>query len=949
MLDHARQFISAVLPWPQEGEAVYCNIHWRTLASNQKLYWDGRATQGVDEFIKTLGWALKQPDIKDLYVCMSQQSVMEQKTSAKGYGYKKAVRSSENATFLKSFFIDVDVKDGAYETTELALSALQAFIGTTGLPMPTAVVATGSGGFHCHWVLHEAIPKEEWLVLATALARATNELGLMTDSQVTIDAARILRIPDTFNNKTDLPREVTLLSFGDEVSLDDMKVSLEKYIAPIRIPSQKLKVNDELGAGIEIKAKPIKINDVAKSCAFIKRTLDTGGAENRQPLWFLTASVATFTEEGSDALHSMSSGHPNYDAANTDELYNRVKETQVKKGVGWPRCDKIAGYGAPECMTCPLRALNKSPLNHALPMASDKPDNTLPDMYFRNNEGLIFKRVIDQSGASISVQISSYPMWDAWLSNNPWTLHFMTVTGTGNRSRMEIPTEIITSKDGLSKYLGGKGVFMSDHASKIYKEFLLSWITKLQNTKDAVVSSSPFGWSFVDGKIEGFSYGGRVWTPSEDRPAVNPDPNLSFQYSPKGDGAHWLSMAKVLTDQRRPALDVIIASAFAAPLVHFTSHQGLMVNAYSPESGIGKTTAMKVAQAVWGDPIRAMQGLDDTINSALNKIGAIRHLPLLWDEIKTDQQTSKFVAMVFTVTGGREKSRLNADSTLKSSGVWQTMLVSASNDSILDDMIRVNKSTTAGIYRTFEYTVPPVAQSGDHVTVNSLLGKLNNNFGHAGLMYAKFLGAEYTRVEREIAEISNEIFDKYNFNNEERFWLATIATLVKGAEYANELGLTGIDIPTMTDFLVTVLGNMRAHINSAPSDVTKDIAVSAILAQFLSAMRGRNTLMTNRIWISPGKPKKDAIKILNDSSKLGDIWVQIGREDRLIRISSSAFSTWCKERGYSRIGFTTKMKTDFGMRENVHGILGGGTEIVGAKEYLLEINLNDVNLAEFVE
>ena len=107
--------------------------------------------------------------------------------------------------------------------------------------------------------------------------------------------------------------------------------------------------------------------------------------------------------------------------------------------------------------------------------------------------------------------------------------------------------------------------------------------------------------------------------------------------------------------------------------------------------------------------------------------------------------------------------------------------------------------------------------------------------------------------------------------------------------------------------------------------------------------------MTNRIWISPGKPKKDAIKILNDSSKLGDIWVQIGREDRLIRISSSAFSTWCKERGYSRIGFTTKMKTDFGMRENVHGILGGGTEIVGAKEYLLEINLNDVNLAEFVE
>lgn len=929
------------------GQTAYLNIHWSKPGPNNKKFWDGRACESVDEAVKTLAWLLKGQPAPDLYVCMSLQNACKHKVSAKGHAYKQAERFQTNAVGLRSLFIDVDVKDGAYPDTDAALDGLRDFIDKVGLPMPSAVVGSGSGGFHAHWALDHDLSRDDWQVLANALAKAATTHGLHFDSQCTIDAARILRVPGTFNNKHEVPQPVTLMSLGERVSLDEMRAVLGGYIVATPFKAV-VRLNDDLGAGVTSKAKPISIHDVGKGCPFVKRTLDTGGEANPNPLWFLTAAIATFTEEGEEALHLMSSGHPGYNPEQTSQLYQRVSQKQKERDTGWPQCDKIAGYGCQECASCPLLAARKSPLNHALPAANDTPKDVLPDQYFRNPEGIVFRRVIDETGAAISFQVSPYPMWDAWLSNNPWTLHFVTKTDTGPKTRLEIPTEVITAKDALPKFLGAKGIFVGEKAAKILKEFLLAWIQKLQNTKDAVISSAPFGWSIVDGKREGFSYGGRVWTPGEDRPAINPDPYLQAQYSPLGDITPWSQIAKIITDQRRPGLDVILASAFAAPLISLTSEPGVMINAYSTESGIGKTTAMRAAQAVWGHPIRAMQGLDDTINSAMRKISSISVLPLYWDEIKTDQQTQRFADLAFKLTRGTDKGRLKSDSTFMVQGEWSTMLISASNDSILDALQRANKSTSAGLYRAFEYTVPPLKSRADPTYVDQVLAKLRNNYGQAGLLYAKFLGANHERIEAEIVQFQQDLIEKYEFTQEERFWRVTVATILLGGRYANELGLTDIDLVTLEDFLVTVLGKMRTEIKEAPADISKDIAVSTIIAQFLNAMRARHTLVTNRIWVSKGKPTAGAIKVLCDGSKLQEIIVHKGKDDGLMRISSTAFSKWMAEHGYSRHAFTKKMKDEFGLKD-VHGKLGGGTEFASAVEYLIEIDLNDPKLMEFVE
>ena len=93
-------------------------------------------------------------------------------------------------------------------------------------------------------------------------------------SQCTIDAARILRVPETLNLKNGEQKPVKLLSLGTEVSYDAMHTALSKYIGqgPFEngafITSSnpiKIEANDELGANLESKKVEIRLEDVAKS------------------------------------------------------------------------------------------------------------------------------------------------------------------------------------------------------------------------------------------------------------------------------------------------------------------------------------------------------------------------------------------------------------------------------------------------------------------------------------------------------------------------------------------------------------------------------------------------------------------------------------------------------------------------------------------------------------
>src|SRR5271166_371868 len=109
----AREYLAKIVPWPQNGSDGFVDLCWTVPNKNGgKPWWTGRAVRSVDEAVRTLEWAKKLPDTRDIYLCMSRQDKAIEKVSQKGHKYLIPARCQENAVDLKSLFIDVDVKGG---------------------------------------------------------------------------------------------------------------------------------------------------------------------------------------------------------------------------------------------------------------------------------------------------------------------------------------------------------------------------------------------------------------------------------------------------------------------------------------------------------------------------------------------------------------------------------------------------------------------------------------------------------------------------------------------------------------------------------------------------------------------------------------------------------------------------------------------------------------------
>jgi hypothetical protein len=985
--EQAREYLARVLPWPQDGDApAFVNIHWTfPVADRTQPAWAGRAARNLNEAVKAVEYAMSKPDTLAIYACMSTARNATERSGKNNYVWYSPIRNRENAATTKALFLDLDFKD--YAEPADAVTTLGNYLHASGMPKPSLIVSTG-GGMHVYWTLDRALTVHEWEPLARALAESTKQLGLKCDTQCTVDFVRVLRIPNTVNKKTTTPRPVSLTNAKTEYdySVEHIAKILEPYkvAAPqnayavdvAHFPPRQPVAVGEIALGIEDrKAPPVDIDALATECPFIADALNSGGVNFTNPLWNLTTLISVFCEDGRAQAHRMASQHAGYTHASTDELFNR-KEKERERGIGWPSCATISGAGAVHCSQCRHFQKGRSPLNFTpRPQPSTPPMQLLPNPvtnsvaphvgpaagsdvpqgYLRRPDGVIVRLVVDPTtGMTEQLPLCKYPMELPFVQDAPWVLHFSTVLDNNRTKRISLPFDAMSTEDGLTKQLWNQGIPIRKHESKNAKEFMSSWIETLQKQKGYVINSVPFGWNVQDGKIEGFCFGGYVWSPSGGRPAVAPDHVIGQQYEPSGAREPWMAAAKLITDQDRPALDAILASAFAAPLVRFTGHPGLQMSCYSLESGIGKTTALKVAQAVWGDPVRAMQGLSDTQNSVLHKIGEIRSLPLYWDELKTEDDTKRFVNLTFQLSLGKEKSRMTSGVTQRSVGTWQTILVSASNESLLDYVTSNTKMTTAGLYRVFEYEVPPAqTQQGQIAMADAqlMIAELHDNYGVIGLEYAKFLGANHARIKEELTNAAKAITDEVTAQKDERFWVTIVTCILMGAAYANEQGFTNINLTGLKAFLLETLAKMRGERNNQPVDMKQDINVSNVMTQFLNQMRARHTLFTNVIHLNRGKPLPGSVSLvnsLNDHARLDAVYVHVGVDSKMMRFSSTAFTNWLNENGYARHVFTQAIEKQFCARYT-RGRLGGGTRFSTATEYLYEIDLRIAPLLDFID
>jgi hypothetical protein len=980
--DDAAQFLARALPWPTAGEPDwFVNIHHSFLPpGGTRPLFPGRACTTVKEAVACVQWASTLPKA-DIYVCMSAQSQATQRVGKTGRPWMAAKRLAANAIWHKSLFVDVDVKEGAYASTAEAAREFQRIRREVGLPEPSIAILSGSGGFHVHWIFVEPIRGLRFLKLANSLVAALQSKGFKGDTGVSIDGARLLRIPNTLNWKHDPPKPVKV---GSNSSKDYLVEALEEVLAPYEgivttkvtgpqtlqnmpnlLISNKFKASKLAGSDLgEGYAQTYPLSAVERVCPWVANTVATGGAQNNNPLWLASTNLSLFLDDSRAACHAMADGYVNYTQAETDALFDRQWATQQARNLGWPQCRSVHSNGAPECASCPHLAMGKSPLNFAAlvqppPGAGPgagagtgshtgagagftpppPPPTALPDGYayaVNGTAGIVCKIETDDAGTQRMVAITERPMMNGWLQENPNVLHFDTISSEGKGlTKISVPQNMIGNIEKWSGHCSDSGLFIQLQHRKEVMTFHSSWVSKLKQDRSATISTVPFGWLVEDGVRQGFVYGGQLSSPSGAKPAGKVDRALAERYTPKGTIQPYLDAMAMLMAQKRPAIDALLAVSYGSPLVALIGQTGFIMSVYSQESGIQKTSALRTNASVWGHPSMSMQTLDDTSNAVFRKAGQIRHLPIVWDEVRTGDDAQRFSDFVFQLSGGKEKARLKATTEFQSVGDWATILVGASNNSLLSAVNKANKATEAGAMRIFEYVVPKATQ-GIISTADAtmMVSTLDDNYGVAGLMYAKFLGENFEVARDETLNRLKDYEIRYGARPEERFWFALIACLQQGATYANAVVGTSFDLKALEKFLIDTLAGMRTSKLDTTVNMRDPVNLSEMLSRYLNFQRPEHTLITDT-YIAPNRKATASVK--SDFSRLKETQVHVAQDGHM-RLRLTAFNEWLDKQKLPSTIVLNELKLQFGAQYTKQSRLGYGTNFMTQPDQCLTLD-----------
>jgi hypothetical protein len=501
---------------------------------------------------------------------------------------------------------------------------------------------------------------------------------------------------------------------------------------------------------------------------------------------------------------------------------------------------------------------------------------------------------------------------------------------------VSLPNHMLGSMSDLSKRVANFGVALHPKELESLRDLMNSWIRRLQIAKDNVMNATgKLGWIIEGGVITGFTHGttnyfsdGRV---EYNVPAPREFLQLSTVYEPKGSLDVWKNVASFIAEQDNPALTAVIAASFGAPLYMFTGMQGGILSLVSSLSGVGKSSALKTAQAVWGDPHNGINAVDDTEKSMANKCGYLNNLPGFWDELRGRETVDGFAPLAFRITQGRERSRLNQNAEQRRSGSWHTMLIVASNESIFEAMGRAAKGSDAGMVRVLEMYIdkfPDESQRGDLML---MFGKLQNNYGHAGGVYAKYLATHHEEVANMVAETFTKLSTQSK-DPSERFWYGVMTCMLVGAAIASRLDLVHINVDTLRDYLMDTIKKMRGRTKS----VRESQAPEQLLSEFYRTY-GNSVLVVDKL---PAGKQNAAhykpITILDPRS--GKCLIHQFDEDGVLRFPSQLFEKWLRDNDMPIVATTKRLRTDLGATYRKLR-LGVGTKYQQPRAYCYEVTL----------
>jgi hypothetical protein len=299
--------------------------------------------------------------------------------------------------------------------------------------------------------------------------------------------------------------------------------------------------------------------------------------------------------------------------------------------------------------------------------------------------------------------------------------------------------------------------------------------------------------------------------------------------------------------------------------------------------------------------------------------------------------------------------KLNADREERAQGVWDNMLLTSSNNSLVEYLEEISKNDGAALVRCFEFDVPKILAGdeayGEPARIASIIASLDHNHGHAGREYARILGSDPEGLQQMYDAVCARFTLRIEpYQPHERFWMAAAATIIMGGMLANELpilkmNMIRFDLDALTEFLVQTYMHLRNRLANAHVHADMASFSKYYLGQFLNTWAApRNEVVwTLEAPNRPGKPAASApIWPLGDEARrMKQVSVRWITTERKLKISKSSLDKFLRQEKVSTDRMKEGLTSFYDARLNQRGRMAGGLTNIAAQglEAVYEIDV----------
>lgn len=745
-------------------------------------------------------------------------------------------RTRRNVSGLKALWVDLDCgPTKPYPDQVSGFRALKAFTQTINLPIP--IVVNSGRGLHVYWPLTETLTREEWEPLSDRLKALCVAQEFHADPAC-FEAARILRIPGTYNFKDDPAPEVTIMHKGSgPIAPDALRKLLGvKHTPALPAPTNTLPPSTMLSPmGQMIQNSTDKsfgkiVRRGAQGCAQILSCLQERETLS-EPRWFNALSVAKFCRDKDKAIHKLSEGHPDYDPARTEQKIAHI--------AGPHTCVQFEANNPGVCQGCPHFGKVKSPIVLGIDVIPSSDDTVVeesddgeevrykipeyPFPFLRGKNGGIWRKGEQGKEGDDGLDKLVYHR-DFYLvkrmndPNHGAVVMFRHHTPNDGVDEFVLPAKIIMDGNELRKELASRHIITQKKKYDLLVDYVILSFQRVFDNEEVEKMRNQFGWADND---RSFIVGNRQITAKgtfHSPPSSATEPFVD-RFQPTGEFEKW---KEVFNLYGRPGLEAhafAAATAFGAPLLKLSGHKGAIINVIHPHSGTGKTTILHMCNSVWGDPDKLCARKDDTYNSKVFKLGLHNNLPICFDEM-TNTDADQLSNIVYMVSQGEGKDRMKASSNelRVNQTSWQTIALSSSNISFYEKLGVGKDSPEGEMMRIMEFYLDYTDVLDPAYAKQMFDHQLMQNYGFAGDIYIRYIVSNWEEVRTLYANMQRAVDAMFQITQRERFWSGLIASNLTGIKIAKHLGLCTWNLKNIRKYVGKMLDQLRANCSTPLSD-----------------------------------------------------------------------------------------------------------------------------------